>query len=83
MVTEWSGFRVKVERKYKNGKPSARIPEEEALPQTFMEKFLTPLLIRVTGHSTEQMFLNCIDPVNHACFISPGNFLRKIHAEEA
>lgn len=48
MATEWSGFRVKVERKYKNGEPSAGIPEEEALPQTFMEKFLTPLLMQAT-----------------------------------
>ncbi len=58
------------------------MPEEEALPQNFTEKFLTPLLMRTMGHSTEQMFLNCINPVNHACFISLGNFLRKSMQEE-
>ncbi|MDQ1162893.1 integrase [Chryseobacterium sp. SORGH_AS 447] len=49
----------------------------------FYGKIPTPLLMQATGHSTEQMFLNYINPVNHARVISLGNYFEKIYAEGA
>jgi hypothetical protein len=39
--------------------------------------------MQATGHSTEQMFLNYINPVNYARVISLGNYFEKIYAEGA
>lgn len=49
----------------------------------FYGKIPTPLLMQATGHSTEQMFLNYINPVNHARVISLGNYFEKIYSEGA
>ncbi|WP_307460616.1 site-specific integrase [Chryseobacterium sp. SORGH_AS_0447] len=49
----------------------------------FYGKIPTPLLMQATGHSTEQMFLNYINPVNHARVINLGNYFDKIYAEGA
>ncbi len=49
----------------------------------FYGKIPTPLLMQATGHTTEQMFLNYINPVNHARVITLGNYFEKIYAEGA
>ncbi|KAB1231978.1 phage integrase SAM-like domain-containing protein [Chryseobacterium viscerum] len=44
----------------------------------FYGKIPTPLLMEATGHSTEQMFLRYINPVNKDRILSLGNYFDKI-----
>ncbi len=45
----------------------------------FYGKIPTPLLMEATGHSTEQMFLQYINPVNKDRILSLSNYFDKIH----
>lgn len=47
----------------------------------FYGKIPTPLLMEATGHSTEQMFLKYINPVDENRILSLGNYFDKIHQE--
>ena len=45
----------------------------------FYGKIPTPLLMEATGHSTEQMFLNYINPVDKNRISSLNHYFNKIH----
>ncbi|WP_276834320.1 phage integrase SAM-like domain-containing protein [Chryseobacterium cucumeris] len=47
----------------------------------FYGKIPTPLLIQATGHSSERMFLNYINPINHERIITLGNYFDELHSE--
>lgn len=47
----------------------------------FYGKIPTPLLMEATGHSTEQMFLKYINPVDENRILSLSNYFDKIHQE--
>lgn len=47
----------------------------------FYEKIPTPLLMEATGHSTEQMFLRYINPVDKDRILSLGNYFDRIYEE--
>ncbi|WP_307449933.1 MULTISPECIES: tyrosine-type recombinase/integrase [Chryseobacterium] len=47
----------------------------------FYGKIPTPLLMQATGHSTEQMFLNYINPVHHSRVVSLSDYFERIYAE--
>ncbi len=49
----------------------------------FYGKIPTPLLMQATGHTTEQMFLKYINPVNHTRVIQLGNYFEQIYAKGA
>lgn len=49
----------------------------------FYGKIPTPLLMQATGHSTEQMFLNYINPVHHSRIVSLGDYFDRIYNEGA
>ncbi|OPB87128.1 phage integrase SAM-like domain-containing protein [Elizabethkingia ursingii] len=49
----------------------------------FYGKIPTPLLMEATGHSTEQMFLKYIDPVNSERIISLSRHFNEIHKESS
>ncbi len=77
-----SGFRCR----------EAEVPKWECLSShigrrsfasNFYGKIPTPLLMQATGHSTEQMFLNYINSVNHTRVIQLGNYFEKIYAKGA
>ncbi|WP_343643998.1 hypothetical protein [Chryseobacterium sp.] len=48
----------------------------------FYGKIPTPLLMEATGHSTEKMFLQYINPVNIDRAVQLSNYFDKIHNEE-
>ncbi|KYH06630.1 integrase [Chryseobacterium cucumeris] len=47
----------------------------------FYGKIPTPLLMQATGHTTEQMFLKYINPVDESHIISLGNYFDKTYKE--
>lgn len=47
----------------------------------FYGKIPTPLLMEATGHSTEQMFLRYINPVDNERILSLGNYFDRIYEE--
>ncbi|WP_286476071.1 MULTISPECIES: tyrosine-type recombinase/integrase [Empedobacter] len=47
----------------------------------FYGKIPTPLLMEATGHSTEQMFLRYINPVDKDRILSLGNYFDRIYEE--
>ena len=47
----------------------------------FYGKIPTPLLMEATGHSTEQMFLRYINPVDNERILSLGSFFDKMHKD--
>ena len=47
----------------------------------FYGKIPTPLLMEATGHSTEQMFLRYINPVNEDRILSLSNYFDRIYEE--
>lgn len=47
----------------------------------FYGKIPTPLLMEATGHSTEQMFLKYINPVNTDRILSLGKYFDQAHAD--
>ncbi|WP_419870378.1 phage integrase SAM-like domain-containing protein [Chryseobacterium sp. CT-SW4] len=47
----------------------------------FYGKIPTPLLMDATGHSTEQMFLKYINPVDKGRMINLGNYFNRIYKE--
>ncbi|SDF09804.1 tyrosine-type recombinase/integrase [Epilithonimonas hungarica] len=47
----------------------------------FYGKIPTPLLMEATGHSTEQMFLKYINPVNDERVLSLGNYFERMYEE--
>lgn len=48
----------------------------------FYGKIPTPLLMEATGHTTEQMFLKYINPVDHERILSLGNYFEKTYEEK-
>ncbi|KQM55246.1 site-specific integrase [Chryseobacterium sp. Leaf201] len=74
------GFRVKEIQVEKWQNISSHIGRR-SFASNFYGKIPTPLLIQATGHSTEQMFLNYVNPLNHARILSLGNYFEKIHSE--
>ncbi|MDR6515881.1 tyrosine-type recombinase/integrase [Chryseobacterium camelliae] len=49
----------------------------------FYGKIPTPLLMQATGHSTEQMFLNYINPIHHSRIVSLGDYFDRLYSEGA
>lgn len=47
----------------------------------FYGKIPTPLLMEATGHSTEQMFLQYINPVDKDRILSLSNYFDKMYEE--
>ena len=47
----------------------------------FYSKIPTALLMEATGHSTEQMFLRYINPVNNERILSLSNYFDKMYEE--
>ena len=48
----------------------------------FYSKIPTSLLIAATGHSTENMFLKYINPVDNERIVNLSNYFEKINAQE-
>ncbi|RMZ60754.1 integrase [Chryseobacterium nematophagum] len=46
----------------------------------FYGKIPTPLLMQATGHSSEKIFLNYINPVNHEGIMALGNYFEEIYS---
>lgn len=84
--------RVLVRKKLRFRSREAELEKWEALSShigrrsfasNFYGKIPTPLLMQATGHTTEQMFLKYINPVNHTRVIQLGNYFEQIYAKGA
>ncbi|RNA62863.1 integrase [Chryseobacterium nematophagum] len=77
-----AGFRTKDVQIEKWQNISSHIGRR-SFASNFYGKIPTPLLMQATGHTTEKMFLNYINPVNHEKVITLGNYFEKIYTEKS
>lgn len=75
------GFRSKVIQAEKWEFLSSHIGRR-SFATNFYGKIPTPLLMETTGHSTEQMFLRYINPIDQDRVLSLGNYFDKIYEEK-
>jgi hypothetical protein len=55
--------------------------ERRIFVTNFYGKIPTPILMEATGHSTEQMFLRYINPVDKDRALSLGSYFDKMYEE--
>ncbi|RNA61547.1 site-specific integrase [Chryseobacterium nematophagum] len=76
-----AGFRTKDVQVEKWQNISSHIGRR-SFASNFYGKIPTPLLMQATGHSTEKMFLNYINPVNHERVITLSKYFDKMYTEK-
>ena len=76
-----TGFRS-METKIEKWKTISSHIGRRSFATNFYGKIPTPLLMHATGHSSEQMFLKYINPVDHEKLMSLGNYFENIYNSE-
>ncbi len=82
---------ITTNKRYGHRVQKVTIPKWEAITShigrrsfatNFYGKIPTPLLMDVTGHSTEKMFLNYINPINDDRIVSLSNYFDELHKND-
>ncbi|SIR56008.1 MULTISPECIES: tyrosine-type recombinase/integrase [unclassified Chryseobacterium] len=93
-IAALAGIESKVEVKKRIGYRSEDIQTEKwkiisshigrrSFASNFYGRIPTSLLIQATGHSSERMFLNYVNPLNHERITTLGNYFDKMYIERS